>query len=136
MFCAAVFVGMSLASSAPPANPEQQAAQAIQKQLGVEFAVAESKIRRSIIRTKTPYGFKIKSIEPNSTASQAGWQVDDILMEWNATPIKNLTDLEEGLKKSAGDATANYKLSRYKKNQPALSRQPWEDVAGKIKLKS
>lgn len=139
MFSAALF--LSLASigelQAPPppvpVDPEKRAAQSIQKNLGVEFSVLESKLRRSIIRTKTPYGFKIKSIQAKSVAATAGWQAGDVLLEWNGVPIKNLSDLDDGLQK-AGD-TATFKLARYKKNQPAMSRQPWEDVEGKIKLK-
>ena len=140
MLCASLVAAFSvvyLLEQPPPAriDPEQQAAQSIQKQLGVEFSITESKIRRWIIRTKTPYGFKIKKVVANSKAAQADWRVGDVLMEWNEAPIKNLVDLEDGLKKAHEADNAKFKLSRYK-NEPWRSRQPWKDIDSVIKLKS
>jgi S1-C subfamily serine protease len=113
-------------------DSELTAAAAIKQSLGVDFAVLESKVRRSIISTKTPYGFKIAQVEKDSKAAKAGWKDGDILLEWNEQPVRQLAELEAALKKSkAGDAV-KFKLARYKKNEPALSRQPWEYIEGNM----
>lgn len=119
----------------PKPDPEQQAATAIKESLGVEFSVLESKIRRSIIRTKTPYGFKISKVEKDSVADKAGWKAGDILLEFNEKPLKTLGDLNNGIQKARADGSGKYKLSRYKKNVPITSRQPWETVEGKVTMK-
>jgi len=122
-------------SAQPTVDPEQQAATAIKKSLGVEFNVAESKFRRSIIRTKTPYGFKIRTVEKNSLADKAGWKEGDIILEWNEQPLNTLTDLNNGVQKSKAGEAGKFKLARYKKDVSIWSRQPWEYVEGKIEVK-
>ncbi len=119
----------------PPADPEQMAASAIHKSLGVEFAVAESKIRRSIIRTKTPYGFKMSKVEKDSPAATAGWKEGDVLLEWNSQPIKALTDLDTAITKLKKGEAGKFKLARLKKDEPIWSRQPWQHVEGQVVLK-
>ncbi len=122
----------SVAPIDPLADPEQAAASAIQKSLGVEFAVAESKLRRSIIRTKTPYGFKMSKVEKDSPAAAAGWKDGDVLLEWNGQPIKTLTDFDTAIKKLKKGEAGKFKLARLKKDEPILSRQPWEYVEGHV----
>src|SRR5262245_4767376 len=130
-----VMTGPAAAMAHPQENPEQKAATAIKKSLGVEFNVAESKLRRTIIRTTTPYGFKLGTVDKNSLADKAGWKDGDIILEWNEQPLKTLTDLNDGVQKSKGDVPGKFKLARYKKNVPIWSRQPWEYVEGKIEIK-
>jgi S1-C subfamily serine protease len=113
-------------------EPVQRAAAAIKKSLGVEFSILESQIRRSVTSTKTPYGFKIREVEKNSTAAKAGWKEGDILLEWNGQPVRQLDELETAIQKSNAGGGIKVKLARYKKDAPALSRQPWVYIDGSI----
>lgn len=117
---------------APPVDPEQAAAGAIRKALGVEFAVLESLIRRSIIRTKTPYGLKLNKVDRDSPAARVGWKAGDILLEWDGQPVKTLVQLDSALKQAKSGATARFKLARLKKDEPIWSRQPWQSVEGQL----
>src|SRR5262245_24972011 len=130
-----VMAAPAAAVARPQEDPEQQAATAIKKSLGVELNVAESKLRRSIIRTKMPYGFKISTVEKNSLADKAGWREGDIILKWDDQPLKTLTDLNDGVQKSKGRVAGKFRLARYKKNVSIWSRQPWEYVEGKIEIK-
>jgi membrane-associated protease RseP (regulator of RpoE activity) len=115
---------------AQAADPEREAAAAVRRALGVEFNVLESKVRRSIIRTATPYGLKIGTVDKDSPAARAGWQAGDILLEWNAQPVRSLTQLRDAL--ATNGAAAPFKLARYKKDVSVWSRQPWQYVEGKV----
>jgi C-terminal processing protease CtpA/Prc len=117
---------------AKPEDPEQSAASAIHKSLGVEFAVLESRIRRSIIRTRTPYGFKISKVEKGSPAARAGWKEGDVLLEWNHQPVKTLVGLASAIKEARSGASARFKLARLKKDEPIWSRQPWRYLEGQM----
>ncbi len=114
------------------ADPEQAAASAIHKSLGVGFAVVESKIRRSIIRTRTPYGFKVSKVEKDSLAARAGWKEGDVLLEWNGQPVKALVELDRAIKKAKRGEPARFKLARYKKDSSIWSRQPWQYLEGRM----
>jgi S1-C subfamily serine protease len=113
-------------------DPIERAARAIKKSLGIEFAILESKIRRSITSTNTPYGFKIREVEKDSAAAKAGWKEGDILLEWNGQPLRQLDELETAIQKSRAGEAIKVKLARYKKDAPALWRQPWEYIDGTI----
>ena len=116
-------------------DPEQTAAQSIHKSLGIEFAIRESKLRRSITRTKTPYGFIISKVEKNSPAARAGWKERDILLEWNNQPIKSLVELDNTIRKAGNENPAKFKIARLKKDVSIWSRQPWLTVEGQLALK-
>lgn len=116
-------------------DPEQQAGDTIHQVLGVKFAIAESKLRRSIIRTKTPYGFKISHVEKDSRTARAGWKEGDILLEWNGQPLKTLTEMNTALQKAKQGEAVKFKLARYKEGAPMWSRQPWEYLEDKLVVK-
>lgn len=115
-----------------PRDRERLAAEAIQKSLGVEFAVLESKLLRSITSTKTPYGFKVRDVERDSLAANAGWKPGDVLLEWRGRPIRQLEDLDSAMQKAPVTEAAQFKLARHRKDASALSRQPWEYIHGTI----
>jgi len=133
----ACFLPLAPADDRPdaPPSPEVKAARAIQESLGVEFAVLESKIRRAIIPTKTPYGFKISGVKKDSPAANAGWEEGDILLEWNGEPIKKLTSLNEAVSKAEPREKAKFKIARYRTGVSLLSRQPWDYIEDEIVLK-
>lgn len=121
-----------LAAAPPPNQFRTPAAPTIRESLGVEFAVLESMFRRAIIRTRTPYGFKISKVENGSAAARAGWITGDVLLEWNGRPIHALTDLDSALKKARSGKAAKFKLARHKKEASIWSRQPWKYIEGEI----
>ncbi len=131
----ALMTPTGLCAEQQPADPEKTAANAIQKSLGVEFAILESKFRRSITSTKTPFGFKIRKVENGSVASKAGWNDGDVLLEWNEKPIKTVAEVDQVIQAAKSGDAVKYKLARFKKDEPITSRQPWEYITGQVVLK-
>ncbi len=117
------------------AQPEPLAGSELRDRLGVEFAVLESKIRRSIIPTRTHYGFKIRSVAKGSPAERAGWRRGDILLEWNREPIHTIEGLRDAVRGSSEDVASAFRLARRKQGAPPWSRSPWEEIDGTVSLK-
>jgi serine protease Do len=108
----------------------------IREALGAQLSVWESYLRRSIISTRTPYGFKISKIDPDSPASRAGWKKGDILLTWDNEPVKWAGDLSEWIRSAGPGAKVPFKIARRKKNISLFSRVPWQEIQGVIELKS
>jgi S1-C subfamily serine protease len=102
------------------------------KALGVEFAAAESRLRRSMISTRTPYGFLVKSVTKDSAAAKAGWRVGDVVLEWDGQPLSELSTLDAAVRQLPPGTIVKFKLARYKKNLTLLTRQPWEYHEGTL----
>lgn len=107
-------------------NSERVAAAVIEDRLGIRFSVIASKIRRSIISTRTPYGFMIRSVRPDSPAARAGLKRGDIFLRVDGDPIRRLEDLAGRLK----DSSKNLRIDgvRRRKDVGLLSRSPWRDL--------
>lgn len=113
----------ALLAQGQPAEPPSR----IQSELGIEFAVKTSKLRRSIIRTTTPYGFAVRSVEQGSLADRAGLTRGGIVLTVDGTPLREVSELEAVLAKAAPGQKIVLKCSRHKKNARLLDRHPWED---------
>lgn len=109
------------------ARPETTAASRVRAAIGCEFAILESKIRRSIISTDTPYGFKVAAVDAGSPADKAGVEAGWLLMEWEGRPIREIAQLDQWLwtVPAGGEVVVDY--ARKKKNVSIWSRHPWED---------
>ena len=111
---------------------ERAAAAEVMKALGAEFSVTESYIRRSLIETETPYGFKIRKVIAGSPAARAGWKKGDILLRWNGRPVESVRDLVGWIFFSKRGAETAFDISRRKKGFNLLDRDPWIEVKGRI----
>lgn len=120
----------------PPQQQEQQAAQPsrAEQQLGVEFAVAQSKIRRAIIRTKTPYGFAVKDVAKGSLAEQAGLAKGTIVLEVNGKPFEQVAELEAVLAKAKPGEKIELLTAARKSKRRLLDRKPWVEKKVEIRL--
>src|SRR5688572_2590223 len=76
---------------------EQTVGKTIRDATGLRFKTVESVIRRNIISTRTPYGYKIKSVDVDSPGARAGLKAGDVLLEWDGKSIKSRKDLSEWL---------------------------------------
>lgn len=117
---------------APPATAERAQAPVdpqlrIKDQLGVQFAVVTSKLRRAMIRTTTPYGFSVQKVTKDSVADQAGITPGTIVLTVDGTPLREVADLEAVLAKAAPGQKLVLKCSRHKKPFVLADRHPWED---------
>lgn len=101
--------------------------------LGARPAVVSSYIRRSIISTKTPYGFALYDIKKGSIADKAGFKNGDILMKWDNKPVKTAGELLKWIQGAKKDGAVQFELSRRKKDG-LFSRNPWETVTGQLKM--
>lgn len=115
-----------LATVAPKAKDRVQAA------TGLRFAVFESKLRRNIISTDTPYGFKVKRVADDSPADRAGIARGWLLMKWAGHPVYQVDELDSWLWELPAGAEVEVEYTRRKKVS-ILSRKPWED--GKVTVK-
>lgn len=111
---------------------DRKACVELKKALGADFSVTESYFRRSIISTKTPFGFKIKSVRPGSPAARAGWKKGDILLLWNKRPVKKVSDLLRWVRGAKRGSAVIFEISRRKKKFNLLDRKPWVRIKGKI----
>ena len=118
-----------LAQNAPVERPQDpvDAQQRIKSDLGIEFAVKTSKLRRAIVRTTTPYGFAVRSVEKGSLADAAGVAPGTIVLTVDGAPLREVADLETVLAKAAPGQKVVLQCSRRKKPVNLLDRHPWED---------
>ena len=106
-----------------PVDPQQR----IKRDVGIEFAVKTSKLRRALIRTSTPFGFAVRKVAKDSLAEQAGVTPGTIVLTVDGTPLREVKDLEDVLAKAAPGQKLVLKCSRRKANVNLLDRHPWED---------
>ncbi len=101
---------------------------AVRETIGLEFAVVESKIRRRMIRTDSPYGFKISKVVDGSVASQLGLKRGNLLMEWDGKPVREVAELAKWIRARKPGDVVKIRVSRRKRGVSILSRKPWESV--------
>jgi S1-C subfamily serine protease len=112
----------------------QTAGEAIRKATGLRLSVLESVIRRNIISTRTPYGYKVRSVDDDSPGSRAGLKPGDVLLEWDGQPIKSRTELRRWIDESERGAAIPIKYARLKQPRRLLDRKPWVEHEGSIML--
>lgn len=95
------------------------------EKLGIEFAVASSKLRRSIIRTKTPYGFAVRAVTKGSLAEAAGIRKGTIVLEIDGRPFEEVGEIEAVLEKAAPGRKIVLLCADRKKKRRLLDRKPW-----------
>lgn len=95
---------------------------------GVEFAVLESRLRRRIVRTESPWGFKIARVVDGSVADGLGLGRGDILMQWDGQPVRRVDQLARWLFAAEPGAKVRIEVARRKKAVGILSRDPWESL--------
>lgn len=108
--------------------PEPSAVDTVRVALGLELAILESKIRRRIISTDTPYGFKIARVVKGSAADDLGLKPGHILMKWDGKPIHEVDQLARWIRQSERGSTVTIEVTRRKKNIGILARDRWESV--------
>ncbi|MHC5023082.1 MAG: PepSY domain-containing protein [Planctomycetota bacterium] len=108
-----------------PATPT--AAQEIRDRTGLRFSVLESRIRRRMIRTRTPYGLKISSIDRGSPGALAGLQPGDVLLEIDGRPIDTLERLRERLRAGAPGEAVPIHYARLRPERTIFTRHPWQE---------
>ena len=116
------------ASCLTGAAPAEAPSVRIQKSTGLTFSVLESKIRRSIISTDTPYGFKVKGVDAGSPAARSGLKRGDVVLEWNGKPLRKVVELARWLDADPSGAAVTVKISRLergKKRRLFRMRSPW-----------
>lgn len=102
--------------------------------LGLEFAETSSKIRRAIIRTKTPYGFAVRAVTEGSLAAKAGIEKGTVVLEVNGQPLRELADLEAALQKAPSGAKLVLLCASRKPDARLGDRQPWVEREVEIEL--
>ena len=121
---------------APNAVRSENAQSYVRTHLGIELSVTESRIRRRMISTRTPFGFLIAGVEPHSPAARAGLRRGDILLEWEGVPIREVEDLADHVRTvraEAGSAAVRY--GRKRENVPLTfpATDPWETRQTRIR---
>jgi C-terminal processing protease CtpA/Prc len=138
MLAAALFSG-ALSGAADESllqrlEKDRAAVIAVTEAIGARLAVTESYVRRGIISTRTPYGFKVSAVSDDSPAAKAGISPRDILMKWDGKPIESVAALRSWIDSAESGSTVTVLIARRKKAAGLLSRRPWEDVEAKIVL--
>jgi S1-C subfamily serine protease len=119
------------------ASSSEDARTVVSDLLGLELAVTESRIRRRIISTRTPYGFLISRVRSGSPAARAGLQKGDILLEWDGAPIREVEELAEAARLARSkDGSAPVQYARKRPNVPLTfpATDPWETRRTRIRL--
>ena len=114
------------------ASPPPGAAERIEEATGLRFSVFQSYLRRNLIRTRTPYGFRIRQVTPGSPAARIGLQPGDVLLTWDGRPIRRLRALAEWIDAVDDGARVKITYARKKKKRWLGSRRPWETRSGEI----
>ena len=117
-----------------PAAEPPTARERIRQTLGIEFSVTLSKIRRSIVRTSTPFGFAVRSVAVDSLAAQAGLTAGVVVLSVDGKPIRELADLATALQAAQPGQQLVLACQRRKANPRRGDRQPWEAVTIAITL--
>lgn len=118
----------------PAADQKHEGSHPLTNQkLGMQFAELSSKVRRSIIRTKTPYGFAVRSVTKGSLADLAGIKKGTVVLEVDGKPLRQVAQLEAVLKKAKPGQKITCKCSdRTKKRR--LFRSPWTQRDVRLQL--
>jgi len=117
-------------AASTPATATAAAATTIRDAIGLEFAVGESLLRRSIISTRTPYGFKIRSVAADTSAARAGLRKGDVLLEWDGKPIRTIRELQAWV----SDAKPGTRVPVLYARRQMLRRPPWQEASAEIEL--
>jgi len=91
---------------------EEEAAKpldSVQKQLGISLQPVTPEIAAEL-GMKRAEGVIVTNVEPNSLASEAGFQRGDVILEVDRTPVNNLQDFSETIRKA--DKTILFLLYR------------------------
>jgi hypothetical protein len=105
----------------------------VKEDTGLRFSVLESKIRRRIISTESPFGLKVRAVSRNSPAAAAGIEPSWILMRWNGNPIREVSEIDEWLWTAPAGAEVEVGYSR-RKAAGIVDRNPWEDGTVRMKV--
>ena len=76
--------GGSTSGDPTPTPRRDDAASYVSEHLGLDLAVAQSRVRRRITSTSTPYGFLIARVRARSPA---GWRDERAMLHWFARLI-------------------------------------------------
>lgn len=124
-----------LSAVAPVGNAaEHSVGQSIRDATGLRFSSVESIIRRNVISTRTPYGFKIKSVDAASAGARAGLKSGDVLLEWDGKPIKSRKKLNDWLADAERGKPIPIIYARHKSHRSPTSRSPWHEVEATMTL--
>ena len=109
----------------------------VRELLGLELSETESRIRRSLISTRTPYGFLIAGVRPSSPAARAGLRPGDILLKWDGVPIHEIEELANSarsVRARSGSAPVEYARKRDHVRLTFPATDPWETRRTRIRL--
>jgi S1-C subfamily serine protease len=120
-------LGGSTSGDPTPTPRRDDAASCVREQLGIDLAVAQSRVRRSITSTSTPYGFLIARVRAGSPAERAGLRAGDVLLEWDGAPIGEVEELADHARRLRADGAA-LRYARKRPNVPLTfpATDPWE----------
>lgn len=120
--------------STPDCRAADTHSEKVHRLTGLQFSVLESRIRRSIISTSTPYGLKIRAVDADSPAAGAELKRGDILMRWDGKPIRNVSDIHDWILAAEPADLVDVEFSRLNRNVPIWSRHPWRSLEATIEL--
>lgn len=121
-------------SPVPPQAASRSAASRIRADLGIDFAVATSKLRRSIIRTRTPYGFSVRAVVKDSVADLAGIARGTVVLEVDGKPLREVAELAQVLEHGKPGQKLMLQCARRKDRITWRDRNPWEEFQAEITL--
>lgn len=101
---------------------------------GLWFAEQESRIRRSIISTRTPYGFLVDRVAPASNAARAGIRPGDVLLKFDGQPVASVDQLARWIAQEDTGALIPIEVARRRSPPRFLSRDPWQHLAIGLRL--
>ena len=132
-----VVAAVAAVAAVEPSVTEDRSVVVVREKLGVELAITESRLRRRIISTSSPYGFLIRSVAPGSLAERAGLRAGDVLLEWNGAAIHEVEPLAEWIERAVSERSAiQVAYSRKRPNVPLTfpATDPWEDRRTKLRF--
>lgn len=106
----------------------------IRQAFGLTFAVVESILRRNLVSTDTPYGFKIKHVDPGSAAAHAGLEKGDIVLKWDGEALHKIVQIRQWLARAKPGAKVPVRYSRRRKDAKLGDRKRWIDRAAVLLL--
>lgn len=128
-------LGASLSAQEPAAGREpDEARRIVREKTGLTFSWLESLIRRSIISTDTPYGFKVNRVIPGSPAGRAGIRPGDVILEWDGRPLRSLTKLGHRLHWTPPGTKVAVHVARKTRRTGLFPRNPWRRFDATMEL--
>lgn len=112
----------------------------VRERLGIELSVTSSLVRRRITSTRTPYGFLIAKVAPDSAGARAGLMAGDVVLEWDGMPIRTVQELADAATRlsaaTAARTGASVRYSRKREGVPLTfpATDPWETRCTRIRL--